>query len=142
MRRRQFMGRLASLGVAAAIARNFNLAQANTFKIATDVDPTELSIAALQDLFANGFQSEAIVAGYLARIEREDALFKSVIAVNADNRRVARSRSLASNPRCRSRGTITCCGCRDPRQDEPQRMGELPLYAVDEWLECGRRANG
>lgn len=81
MRRRQFMGRLASLGVAAAIARNFNLAQANTFKIATDVDPTELSIAALQDLFANGFQSEAIVAGYLARIEREDALFKSVIVV-------------------------------------------------------------
>ncbi|MEY3977114.1 MAG: hypothetical protein RLZZ33_2169 [Pseudomonadota bacterium] len=94
MRRRQFMGRLASLGVAAAIARNFNLAQANTFKIATDVDPTELSIAALQDLFANGFQSEAIVAGYLARIEREDALFKSVIAVNPRAIEIARALDL------------------------------------------------
>jgi amidase len=88
------MGRLASLGVAAAIARNFNLAQANTFKIATDVDPTELSIAALQDLFANGFQSEAIVAGYLARIEREDALFKSVIAVNPRAIEIARALDL------------------------------------------------
>ena len=82
MRRRQFMGRLASLGVAAAIAHNFERAQANTFKIKTDVDPTELSITALQELFAKGFSSEAIVGGYLARIEREDALFRSVIAVN------------------------------------------------------------
>lgn len=94
MRRRQFIGRLGALGVAAAMARNFELAQANTFKIATDVEPTELSIAALQELFAKGFGSEALVAGYLARIEREDALFKSVIAVNPHAIEIARALDL------------------------------------------------
>ncbi len=105
MRRRQFMGRLASLGVAAAIAHNFERAQANTFKIKTDVDPTELSITALQELFAKGFSSEAIVAGYLARIEREDALFRSVIAVNP--RAIETARVLDLERRTgRSRGAL------------------------------------
>lgn len=91
MHRRQFMGRLVSLGVAAAIAHNLERAQANTFQIKTDIDPTELSIAALQDLFAKGFGSEAIVAGYLTRIEREDTLFKSVIAINPMAIEIARA---------------------------------------------------
>ena len=105
MRRRQFMSRLASLGVAAAIAHNFERAQANTFKIATDVDPTELSIASLQELFAKGFSSEAIVAGYLARIEREDALFRSIIAVNP--RAIETARALDLERRAgRNRGTL------------------------------------
>lgn len=105
MRRRQFMGRLASLGVAAAIAHNFERAQANTFKIKTDVEPTELSITALQELFAKGFSSEAIVAGYLARIEREDALFRSVIAVNP--RAIETARVLDLERRTgRSRGAL------------------------------------
>ena len=105
MRRRQFMGRLVSLGVAAAIAHNLEQAQANTFKIKTDIDPTELSIAALQDLFAKGLGSEAIVAGYLARIEREDALFKSVIAVNPKAIEMARALDLERRAG-RSRGAL------------------------------------
>jgi amidase len=99
------MGRLASLGVAAAIAHNFERAQANTFKIKTDVDPTELSITALQELFAKGFSSEAIVAGYLARIEREDALFRSVIAVNPRAIETARVLDLERHTG-RSRGAL------------------------------------
>lgn len=105
MRRRQFMARLASLGVAAAIAHNFERAQANTFKIKTDVDPSELSIAALQELFAKGFGSEAIVAGYLARIAQEDALFKSVIAINPNAIETARSLDLERRAG-RSRGAL------------------------------------
>ena len=91
MRRRQFMGRLVSLGVAAAIAHNFEHAQANTFKLVTDVDPTELGIAALRDLYAKGFSTEAVVAGYLARIGSHDSRYRSVIAVNPDAITIARS---------------------------------------------------
>lgn len=94
MRRRQFMGSLVSLGVAAAIAHNFERAQANTFKISTDVDPTELSITALQDLYTKGFTSEAFVAAYLARIQKDDVLYRSVIAVNPNAIAIARGLDL------------------------------------------------
>lgn len=105
MRRRQFMGRLVSLGVAAAIAHNFERAQANTFKISTDVDPTELSIAALQNLYTKGFTSEAFVAAYLACIQKDDSLYRSVIAVNPNAIAIARGLDLERSSG-RSRGAL------------------------------------
>ncbi|MEY3714109.1 MAG: hypothetical protein RL321_1729 [Pseudomonadota bacterium] len=105
MRRRQFMGRLVSLGVAAAIAHNFERAQANTFKISTDVDPTELSITALQNLYTKDFTSEAFVAAYLARIQKDDVLYRSVIAVNPNAIAIARGLDLERRSG-RSRGAL------------------------------------
>ncbi len=105
MRRRQFVGHLISLGVAAAIAHNLERAQADTFKIVTDVDPTELSIAALQNLYAKGFSSEAFVAAYLKRIQRDDVLYRSVIAVNPNAIETARGLDLERRAG-RSRGAL------------------------------------
>ncbi|MEN9526742.1 MAG: hypothetical protein RLY56_693 [Pseudomonadota bacterium] len=105
MRRRQFVGHLISLGVAAAIAHNLERAHADTFKIVTDVDPTELSIAALQNLYAKGFSSEAFVAAYLKRIQRDDVLYRSVIAVNPNAIETARGLDLERRAG-RSRGAL------------------------------------
>jgi amidase len=91
--------------VAAAIAHNLERAHADTFKIVTDVDPTELSIAALQNLYAKGFSSEAFVAAYLKRIQRDDVLYRSVIAVNPNAIETARGLDLERRAG-RSRGAL------------------------------------
>lgn len=91
MRRRQFLSRLTCLGVAAAIAHNLERAQANTFKFVTDINPYELSIAGVQDLYSRGFSTESVVAGYLSSIAREDSLYRSVIAVNPTAIDIARA---------------------------------------------------
>jgi len=68
--------------VAAAIAHNFDRAHATTFKFITDINPYELSISGVQDLYSKGFSVESVVAGYLSSIAKEDSIYRSVIAIN------------------------------------------------------------
>ncbi|MFO0512188.1 MAG: amidase family protein [Gammaproteobacteria bacterium] len=94
MRRRRFLGLAGAGTLGAAISWQQSLAGADDRARAGDFDPTERSIADLQNLLGGSLTSAALVTAYLARIARLDAAgpaYRSVLAVNPDALAAARA---------------------------------------------------
>ena len=57
-----------------------------------------------------------------------------------DDRRIAGARGLDCTARCVCGRTSACRRCRHHRQDQPQRVGQLPIDEIQQRLERSRRA--
>ena len=115
----------------------------------------EVDVATLQARLRSGsLSSHALTQAYLDRIAAIDdagPTLDAVIELNPDAlheadardadgefRGVARTGSAPSEDGCVPRPATACGGGDRPRKDQPERMGELPVDALDLRLEWAR----